>query len=240
MWLEEQGHSFVLAVAQNEPLFYDFQVGKGPQATKACAIVASLTEAAWQRLSCGEGAKGPRLYDWACVPLFRLGWPNHSHRLLVRRSISKPTELTCYVVFCSNQTSLAELIKVAGQRWCVEECFEIAKDDFGLDHYEVRSLTGWYRHVTLVMLAQAFVNVLRLRALLQAEAEPTKQANPSPSTVEELLPLTLPEIRHLLWALIFSPPLSKKQIVHWSNWRRCHQARAKRSHYKRHLALSSL
>src|SRR4051794_16151805 len=102
----------------------------------------------WTRLSAGDGAKGPRLYDWACVPFrgAREGWQKE---LLIRRALEKPDELTFYLTLAPEGTELATLVQVAGTRWTIEACFEAAKGEVGLDEYEVRSWTGWHRHVTL-------------------------------------------------------------------------------------------
>lgn len=166
-WLEEQEQAFVLAITSNEPLWSD--IGRGVRQERVSAIVASLTEDEWQRLSAGDGAKGPRLYDWARVALERLTWlgadeVRWEHWLLVRRSIEKPEELAYYVVFCPVGTALQELVQVAGKRWTIEESFEITKEEVGLDEYEVRRWTGWYRHITLAMLAQAYLAVTRYYA----------------------------------------------------------------------------
>ncbi|HEY7415615.1 MAG TPA: IS701 family transposase [Ktedonobacteraceae bacterium] len=175
IWLEGQEQAFVLAVTSNEPLWCD--IGRGLRQERVSAMVASIKDAddqwqKWQRLSAGDGAKGPRLYDWARVPLERLTWlglgpgeePRWEHWLLVRRSIEKPEELAYYVVFCPVDTELQELVQVAGRRWTIEESFEITKDEVGLDEYEVRRWTGWYRHITLAMLAQAYLTVTRYYA----------------------------------------------------------------------------
>jgi SRSO17 transposase len=169
-WLEEQEQAFVLAVTSNEPLWSD--IGRGVRQERVSAMVASVIADEWQRLSAGDGAKGPRLYDWARVPLERLTWlglgpgekPRWEHWLLVRRNIEKPEELAYYVVFCPIDTDLQELVQVAGQRWKIEESFEITKEEVGLDEYEVRRWTGWYRHITLAMLAQAYLAVTRNNA----------------------------------------------------------------------------
>jgi len=166
-WLEAQEQAFVLAVTSNEPLWSD--IGRGVRQERVSAMVASVTGAEWQRLSAGDGAKGPRLYDWARVKLERLTWLGEDevrweHWLLVRRSIEKPEELAYYVVFCPVGTTLQELVQVAGKRWTIEESFEITKDEVGLDQYEVRRWTGWYRHITLAMLAQAYLAVTRYYA----------------------------------------------------------------------------
>src|SRR3954462_12381216 len=105
----------------------------------------------WRRLSAGAGSKGERLYDWARFRLFRLQQAPWDHWLLVRRKLSKPDEMAYYVVFGPAPTSLETLARIAGRRWPVEECFEAAKQEVGLDGYEVRSWHGWYRHITLSM-----------------------------------------------------------------------------------------
>jgi hypothetical protein len=118
----------------------------------------------WTRLSAGDGAKGPRLYDWACVPFrgAREGWQK---ALLIRRALEKPDELTFYLTLAPEGTELATLVQVAGTRWTIEACFEAAKGEVGLDEYEVRSWTGWHRHVTLAMLAHAYLAVVRQHAI---------------------------------------------------------------------------
>src|SRR5436853_1299206 len=118
----------------------------------------------WTRLSAGDGAKGPRLYDWACVPFrgAREGWQK---ALLIRRSLEKPDELTFYLTLAPESTERATLVQVAGTRWTIEACFEAAKGEVGLDEYEVRSWTGWHRHVTLALLAHAYLAVVRQPAI---------------------------------------------------------------------------
>jgi hypothetical protein len=95
--------------------------------------------------------------------------------LLVRRQVDKPTELAYYRVFAPARTSLAAMVKVAGTRWAVEECFETAKGEVGLDQYEVRSWSGWYRHITLALLAHAYLTVVRAQT---QSAEPRKKKTP--------------------------------------------------------------
>lgn len=166
----------MLAVDKTEPLWCNIR--RGVRQEKAVDIATSVPEDGWQRLSAGNGAKGPRLYDWVRVELERLVWLNEeeprwgrpAHWLLVRRSIEKPEELAYYVVFCPINTKLQELVQVAGQRWTVEESFEITKGDVGMDEYEVRHWRGWYRHITLAMLAQAYLTVTRFYAA-KAERE---------------------------------------------------------------------
>ena len=123
-----------------------------------------VPESGWTRLSAGDGAKGPRLYDWAYVPVrgAREGWQK---ALLIRRSLEKPDELSFYLTLAPEGTELATLVQVAGTRWTIEACFEAAKGEVGLDEYEVRSWTGWHRHVTLAMLAHAYLAVVRQHAI---------------------------------------------------------------------------
>jgi SRSO17 transposase len=128
-------------------------------------LLAALPAKGWSRLSAGDGAKGPRWYDWYWLPLAAPLEPGWGRRLLVRRSLSDPTDLTAYVVFAPQDTPLEEVVRVAGTRWTIESGFEAAKSEVGLDHYEVRSWTGWYRHITLAMWALALLVVLRAGAI---------------------------------------------------------------------------
>jgi SRSO17 transposase len=119
----------------------------------------------WHRLSAGAGAKGPRLYDWAFLP-FRGAVPEDWGKgLLIRRSLGEKQELAFYLTSAPPGTTLADLVRVAGTRWTIEECFKAAKGEVGLDQYEVRSWTGWHRHITLAMLALAYLTVLRKAAI---------------------------------------------------------------------------
>ena len=117
----------------------------------------------------GDGSKGPRVYNWTAVDIRPLREPGKGHWLLVRRSVAKPEELSYYVCFGPAGTVLEELVRVAGSRRTIEECFEEAKRQVGLDQYEVRRWDGWYRHITLAMLAQAYLAVIRHPALERGE-----------------------------------------------------------------------
>src|SRR5262245_27376779 len=133
MWLEAQPHAYVLAVSGQEYVWLDWRQ------RRVKTILAALPEDGWTRLRAGEGAKGPRWYDWRWLPLadpVDLAWRRW---LLVRRSVSDPTERRGYVVFAPQDTTLAEVVRVAGTRWVIEQLFEAAKGEVGLDHYEVRS-----------------------------------------------------------------------------------------------------
>jgi SRSO17 transposase len=126
---------------------------------------AEVPPEGWRRLSAGEGAKGPRLYDWAFLPYRGGAPPGWGKGLLVRRKLDEPDGLTFYLTLAPPGTGLATLVRVAGTRWTIESCFEAAKGEVGLDGYEVRSWTGWHRHVTLAMLAHAYLAVVREAAV---------------------------------------------------------------------------
>ena len=164
LWLEDMDMPHVLAVRSNEPLW--LETDRSPVQVKASQV--PLED--WVRLSAGDGAKGPRLYDWTRVPIRPWKAPGKGYWLLVRRSIAKPDELAYYVCFAGSETTLAELVRVAGTRWAIEESFEEAKDQVGLDQYQVRRWVGWYRHITLVLLAHAYLAVTRCQAANQSGA----------------------------------------------------------------------
>jgi SRSO17 transposase len=178
--LEQQERPFVLAIRSNEKLWSTLDDRPGQHA--AAALAAAVPEAAWQRLSAGAGAKGERLYEWARVRLMRLQQPPWDHWLLVRRHPSKPDQLAYYVVFGPADTTLATLARIAGQRWAIEACFELAKQEVGLADYEIRSRHGWYRHITLAMLALAFLAAMRvtLKAAAASVRASGKKGQPEP------------------------------------------------------------
>ncbi len=161
-WLEREGIPHVLAIKSNEKLWAWTE--KGPRQVRADRLASWVDECDWHRLSAGDGAKGPRFYDWTTVAIRPLREPGKEYWLLARRSIAKPAELAYYVCFGPSGTAMAELVKVAGRRWAIEECFEEAKGQVGLDQYEVRRWDGWYRHITLAMLAHAYLAVIRYQA----------------------------------------------------------------------------
>jgi SRSO17 transposase len=154
-WLEQRRQAYVLAVSGKETVWLE----QGQLSVKA--LLAVVPSAGWARRSAGMGSKGPRWYDWRRMELNPPPQEGWTRWLLVRRSCTEPTELTGYVVFAPATATLDEQVRVAGLRWTVEESIQTAKGEVGLDHYEVRSWTGWYRHVTLAMWAQAFLTVVR-------------------------------------------------------------------------------
>ncbi len=156
-WLEERQQPYVLAVAADQRLWRS-----DLRQHRVDEIAGQLPRRSWKRLSAGHGAKGERLYDWALLP-----WAEQEgreHALLVRRSLEAKPEYAFYFTYApKKQSTLKTLVGVAGQRWAVESAFQMAKGECGLDHYEVRHWQGWYRHITLSMLALAVLAVLRAR-----------------------------------------------------------------------------
>jgi SRSO17 transposase len=165
-WLEAQGQPYVLAVSCDHRLWVD-----GRQ-ERVDILTAGLDAGAWTRLSCGEGSQGPRLYDWACWRLPAATGTERAAWVLVRRSLSDPTERAYYRAWGPATATLADLVRVAGTRWVIEECIERAKGEVGLAHYEVRRWTAWYRYVTLALLAHAYLEVTRAQATTEAPPAP--------------------------------------------------------------------
>jgi SRSO17 transposase len=159
-WLEDRDLSYVLAVKGTEPLRTATQ--ETARAT-ASELAASVPVEEWVACSAGHGAKGRRLYDWIRVALAAPPAAGMARWLLVRRR-RRDGELAFYACYGPAATSLVGLVRVAGTRWAVEEGFEQAKGEVGLDHYEVRKWPGWYRHITLALLAHAFLAVTRAQA----------------------------------------------------------------------------
>lgn len=163
LWLESREQPFGMAVAKNEPLWW-----QGPTYVRADRIAQSLPARAWRRLSAGAGAKGERLYDWALTELWRLQISpeerRFGHYLLVRRCLDEKQEHAYYIVYAPrSKVTKQTLVNVAGRRWEIEIGFEAAKGECGLDQYEVRHWQGWYRHITLALLAHAVLVTLRKR-----------------------------------------------------------------------------
>lgn len=180
--LEQHNLSYVVAVPKSQ------QIKSLAGVWRIDQLIAEAPADAWQTLSCGDGAKGPRVYDWAAAKLpvnlvFDPDPPTHHRWVLARRSLSDPGELAYYLAYAPVDAGIAELARVAGSRWAIEECFQAAKNECGLDEYEVRRYVGWYRHITLAMLAHAFLTVLAAQAQDTAKgaAETTPPASsPSP------------------------------------------------------------
>ncbi|MFJ4502022.1 IS701 family transposase [Streptomyces sp. NPDC088864] len=156
--LEQSGVGYVLAVPTSQ-----FSVG----CSRIEGLFAQAPAEAWEKISCGDGAKGPRVYHWAAVRLpavaefdYQGEVPHRMRWALARRSISKPDEIAYYLAYAPLQVTVQELVRVAGARWAIEECFQAAKNECGLDQYEVGRYVGWHRHITLAMLAHAFLTAM--------------------------------------------------------------------------------
>ncbi len=220
--LEKRGIGYVMAVACSMRV----RINHGRTPVRADTLAGRLPATAWHRHSVGNGAKGPRYYDWAWIHI-----DTGSHRYLLIRRNRTTGELAFYLCWSPAQVPLSELVRVAGIRWSVEECFQAAKGQVGLDHYQVRHWTSWHRHVTLAMLALAFLTALA------ADAAPDRPTDPHhPARSRDPIALTVPENRHLFGAVLHPPAVSAAKLLHWSNWRRRHQATARRSHYRRRTA----
>ena len=169
--LETRGQAYVVAVKRTHTVSTWPPYGPPSQA-RACDLIAELPAEAWQRLSCGEGAQGARMYDWACRllrPAQQQGW---MHAVLARRHPIRPDEVAFYLVCAPEGKPLEDIVRAAGARWAIEDTFTLAKGQVGLDQYEVRSWVGWYRHITLSLWALA---------ILAAEAAPAKGGSQSPN-----------------------------------------------------------
>ena len=170
MALRKAGKGYVLGVASDHQ-FHSW--GRKPAVSgTAEAIARGLKPSAWRRLSAGDGTKGPRLYDWTYLELADLDVAEFAgasdaglwtRGLLIRRSLDDG-EMACFSTWCPAGTGIEALVTVEGRRWAVEEGFEVAKTELGLDHNETRSWHGWHRHVSLVMLALAMLTTIRHRA----------------------------------------------------------------------------
>jgi SRSO17 transposase len=180
-WLETQEIPYVLAVACSA------MIPTAAGAKRAGELAALVPAGAWEQRSCADGSKGPRLYDWALVAT-----DSDQHWLIIRRSLQPgekgDLELAFYRCYSPRPVTLAELAAVAGARWGVEDCFAEAKNEAGLDHYQVRRYRAWYRHITLSMLAHAFLAITAHAARpARAPARPPEQAAASGNTSGEPL-----------------------------------------------------
>jgi len=170
---------YVLAVRSNQTL--RMITDEGFVQTDPKTIAETLPASAWTMLAAGEGTEGLRLYDWARYPLPWTVDEGFERWVLTRRNRKDPSECAYYFVFARQGVGLAELAGAAGLRWTIEECFERAKSDLGLDHCEARSWHGWHRHMTLVMAAAAFLAKLaadlrRLSSSKANERSPSQEA----------------------------------------------------------------
>jgi len=183
-WLEKNEKSYVLCVSVKESIW------KESQKVTVGSVLKNLPSEGWVEASCGDGSKGARVYDWIVVeiesdwrPVIFCQTPDEWKRvMLVRRSKSDITDLQAYICYAPKDTPDSRLIEVAGTRWTVETCFKESKGEVGLDHYEVRSYDGWYKHITFALLALALLTVLSANSL---DTKTFQEHNPASSTLDE-------------------------------------------------------
>lgn len=223
--LRELRLGYVLAVSCSHLVPLD----GGKTRRRADQVAAGLPATAWQRRSAGAGSKGPRLYDWAWLDEVTTDTdPDDGghHSLLIRRN-NTTGELAFYRCWTPHPATLAQLVRVAGLRWTVEEGFQTAKGQVGLDQHQVRRWPSWHRFTTLAMAALAVLTICAADAADEPH-EPEQQS---------MIALTVNEIRRLINVLIIQPIRDLNHHLRWSDWRRHHQARARRAHYTRRLNL---
>lgn len=225
-FLEEHSLAYALAVPCTEAVCVQTKAGL------LLRDVASIAQQAlggrdWQRLSASLGTKGERLFDWARLPVVSRGIVDGCHWLVFRRCLDDPNELAYYLVYAPLETPLSIMVQAIGARWHIEEDLQACKA-LGLDHYEVRSYLGWYRHLTLVLLASAFLLDITVQSHLTASTHPA-----SPAACAQLIPLCTSEARHLLARLFLPAPTSAFLICQWSLFRRTHQYWAGYYHRRR-------
>jgi SRSO17 transposase len=229
--IQALGLGYVLAVSRDHLIPID----RGKYRVRADRLATELPDTAWHRYSAGTGSKGPRWYDWAWIDAATPGQPGHS--VLIRRNPSTG-ELAYYRCWTSTPVPLTTLVRVAGMRWAVEEGFQAGKGQVGLDHYQVRTWTAWYRFITLAMLALAFLMICAAAATPPTPPDPYHYAHDNGP-----IAFTAAEIRRLFNTLIINPLRTRiltplQQRLHaeaWSDWRRRHQGHARSAHYQRRL-----
>jgi SRSO17 transposase len=220
-----RGVGYVLAVAK------DHRITTGIGVRRAVDLAVRLPASCWQRISAGPGAKGPRWYDWALVESTDPAITHQAglHWLLIRRSISDG-EYAFYRAHAPSPVPLTDLVRVAGTRWHIEEGFAGSKELAALDQHQVRDWTSWHRCSVLAMLAHAFLSVMTATQPADPDAYPV--SDPAVDHSRRLIPLTRNEIRRLFTGLL-ARPLPASLQLHWSRWRRRHQAIARACHYRR-------
>jgi SRSO17 transposase len=157
-WLEERDIWYVMAIRCSDTV----TTPAGEQ--RADALIAAVPSRGWQTISAGAGAHGPREYNWARIPVRPGQERGRGYWLLARRSISDPGEIAYYACYGPRRSSTADLAWTAGSRWHIEECIQQAKGEAGLDQYQVRTWRAWYAHITLSMLALAWLAASKAQA----------------------------------------------------------------------------
>ncbi|BCJ55901.1 transposase [Actinoplanes sp. NBRC 14428] len=210
--LRQHRLGYVLAVACSH------HVRTGLGVFRVDRLAADLPKQAWQRLSAGTGAKGFRYYDWAFVALPHSVDHHQGHHWLLIRRNRTTGELAFYRCWSPQPVAMHQLVTVAGRRWSIEESFQAAKTGLGLDQHQHRRWKAWHRWTTLVIAAHAFL----------AAAAPA-----GTTSTDDLIAITVNELRRLFHALILEPARRTADVISWSIFRRRHQAAAKTSHYAR-------
>jgi len=225
VFLEEQGYPYAVGVPSIEVVCVQTRAGL------LLSDVASIAKQAlraddWQCLSASLGTKGERRVSWARLPVAQAGTVDGCHWLVFRRCLDNPDEVAYFLIWAPPETPLPTMVQALGARWHIEEDLQATKG-LGLDQYEVRSYQGWYRHLTLVLLAYAFLVSVTVQSHLRASAQQESAA------CTALIPLTTSEARHLLAHLMFPAPTSAPLICHWSRFRRSHHYWAGYYHRRR-------
>jgi SRSO17 transposase len=227
-WCEDHGVGYVLGV----PCSFRITLPSGRR-LRADTASRLVPTGAWSVASCGPGSKGDRDYAWAW-----LATASPHHHLLVRRSLTDPGDLaffTCYVPE-GRPATLPVLVNIAGRRWPVEEDLQVGKSHFGLADSQVRTYTALHRHITLAMAAAAICATAAAAARSRAPALPPLPTSPedTPPADPGLIPFTVAEVKRLI-NLLLQPHHSLQHYLHWSWWRRRHQARARWFHHRTRL-----
>jgi SRSO17 transposase len=225
---EDRGVGYVLGI----PCSFSVTLTSRRQ-VRADQAVKMVPTTAWNRASCGPGSKGDRTYAWAWIAT-----ASPHHYLLVRRNPTDPTDQAYFSCFVpkGRAVTLGALVRIAGMRWPVEEDFQVGKDQFGLDHSQVRLYTALIRHLVLTMAALALcaVTAAAMRQTTSTLPPPPTSPQDTPPQDPGLIPLTVAEVKRLL--ILLTPPRCAPILhLHWAWWRRRHQARARWFHQRTRL-----
>jgi SRSO17 transposase len=228
-FLEDRGQGYVLRVRSS----FCLMLARGVTLSCADAVTRLLKDTRrWEVRSAGKGSKGGRWYAWA-----QLATGSPRHLLLVRRHL-KTGELAFHYCYApqGQPLTMTRLVRAAGLRWPVEEEFQFGKDCFGLDQSQVRLYTAITRHTVLVMAAMAIcaITAALLRDHTDTQAPPPARPDQPPPADPGMVPLTVPEIKRLLAALL-TRPSPPGHADHWSGWRRRHQALSRWYHQRTRL-----
>lgn len=228
---EQHSVGYVFGVPCSFPVM--LTSGRRVRADQALKLVPAK---GFNRASCGAGSKGDRTYGWAWI-----GTASDRHHLLVRRNLTDPAEVAFFYCWVptGRPTTLPILVAIAGRRWPVEEDFQVGKDQFGLDHSQVRLYTALLRHIVLTMIALAAcaVTAAAMRTVTNTAAPPPTHPDDEPPEDPGLIPLTVAEVKRLTNLLT----RTGQRLTHhlrWSWWRRRHQARARWFHHRTRLRRS--